>query len=139
MKRILLISVILAAMLLSACSAPATGPQEKSAPASAQLVLSISGMGDTQLGISTKTTQTFRISKQEWYIETECDALDSSGPIAFAVSVFPEGKPVDNYSEVAIVTQTTPGLETNYVHKSGNFYLSVVAINIKSWSIKVYE
>jgi hypothetical protein len=139
MKRILIISIILVALLLSACGAPATGPQEKSAPATAQLVYSTSGMGDIQLGMSSKTTQTFRISKQEWYIETECDALDSGGPIAFIVSVFPEGKPVDNYSEVAIVTQTTPGLETNYVHKAGNFYLSIVAMNIKSWSIKVYE
>ncbi len=137
MKRILLVSVILTAMLLSACAGSApSSPTDKASP---QLVLSISGAGDTLLGMSTKTTQTFRISKDEWYIETNCDALDPSGPIALNVSVFPENKSVDSNEEIAIVSQTTPGTETNYVHKSGNFYLSIVAINIRTWSVKVFQ
>jgi ABC-type phosphate/phosphonate transport system substrate-binding protein len=72
MKRIFLLSVIFAVLILSGCASST----EKAPP---QLVLSISGAGDTLLGMSTKTTQTFRISKREWYLETECDALDSGG------------------------------------------------------------
>ena len=131
MKRILLVSVILTTVLLSGCasSAPTLSPQ---------LVLSINGTGDTQVGVSTRTTQTFHISNQEWYIETDCEALDSGMPVSFIISVFPEGVPIGS-DFVAVISQTTPSLETNYVHKSGNFYLSIVAMNIKTWSIKAYE
>lgn len=140
MKRILLISLILAAMLLSGCGTPATTPTPEPAEMEpAQLVFSLTGSGDEMLGMSTKTTQTFHIDKGEWYIETNCDALDSGGPIALTISVFPEGQPVDNFSYVAIISQTTPGLETNYVHGAGDFYLSIVAMNIRSWSVNVFQ
>ena len=104
-----------------------------------ELVFSLTGSGDEIVGVSTKTTQTFHIDKGEWYIETNCDALNSGGPIALNISVFPKGQPVDNFSFVAIVSQTSPGLETNYVHKAGAFYLSIVAMNIKTWSVKVFQ
>ncbi len=140
MKRILLISLILAAILLSGCGTPATTPiPEPGEMESTQLVFSLTGSGDEILGMSTKTTQTFHIDKSEWYIETNCDALDSGGPIALTISVFPKGQPVDNSSFVAIIGQTTPGLETNYVHEAGDFYLSIVAMNIRTWAVKVYQ
>lgn len=120
-------------------SIPAPTPPAPGGMESTQLVFSLTGSGDEMIGISTKTTQTFHIDKAEWYIETNCAALDSGVPIVFTVSVFPKGQPVDNFNFVAIVGQTTPGLETNYVHKSGDFYLSIVAMNISTWSIKVYE
>jgi len=140
MKRILLMPLILAAMLLSGCGTPATTtPPEPAEMEPAQLVFSLTGSGDKALGMSTKTTQAFHIDKGEWYIQSKCEALDSGGPIALTISVFPKGQPVDNSSFVAIIGQTTPGLETNYVHKAGDFYLSIVAMNIRTWSVKVFQ
>ncbi len=132
--RTLLIPLILVVMLLSGCGTPATTLTE-----SAQLVFSLTGSGDKILGTSTKTTQTFHIDKGEWYIETNCDALDSGGPIALTIFVFPKGQPVYSYSFVATISQTTPGLEANYVHEAGDFYLSIAAMNIKTWSVKVFQ
>lgn len=144
--RTLLILLILTAMLLSGCGTPATTPTPTPTPTTEpaemrpdQLVFSLTGSGDEMLGMSTKTTQTFHIDKGEWYIETNCDALDSGGPIVLTISVFPKGQPVGNSSFVAIISQTTPGLETNYVHEAGDFYLSIVAMNIRTWSVKVFQ
>jgi hypothetical protein len=133
MKKLALVILSLAILSLIGCSST-------SSPAtSTQLVSSWDGQGSAMVGSSVKTTETFHISKGEWYIETSCEALNPSGPIFLAASVFPKDKPVDNYSFVAIANQSTPGSATNYVHASGDFYLSIVGMNVKTWSVKVYQ
>ena len=133
MRKLVLVILSLAILSLIGCSS-ASSP----AAASPQLVSSWDGHGDSIAGSSVKTTETFHISKGEWYIETSCEALNS-GPIFFTASVFPKDKPVDNYSFIGIASQSTPGTATNYMHKKGDFYLSIVGINIKTWSVKVYQ
>jgi hypothetical protein len=108
-------------------------------PTSRELILSLSGSGDDFSGSATTTTKAFHINKNEWYIETTCDALKSTNPVVLIASVFPKDKPVDNYSFVAIASQNTPGSAVNYIHEAGDFYLSVVAMNVKSWSVRVYQ
>lgn len=90
------------------------------------------------MGSSTKTTQIFHINKFEWYIETNCTSLDPSSSIAFVVTAFPGNKPIGN-DFTGIVTQTVPGTETNYIHGSGDFYLQIIGMNVREWSVKVYQ
>ena len=132
--RLLAIIGLLLVILSVGCagsSSPAVSPP--------QLVFSLSGSGDSLLGSSTIDTKVFHISKGEWYIQTTCEALKAASPVFLAASVFPKDKPVDNTSFVAIDSQNTPGTAATYVHQAGDFYLSIVAMNVKSWSVKVYQ
>ena len=135
MKRLLSGIILTAILLFVGCAGGASAP----AVVAPQLVFSINGSGDSYSGSSTKETKAFHISKGEWYIETTCDALKPNSPIFFAASVFPKDTPVDNYSYVAIASQSTPGTAVSYVHQAGDFYLSIVAMNVKNWSGKVYQ
>ncbi len=128
---VIALSVILLSVGCGGNSIPAA-----SAP---QLVFSQSGVGDSLLGSATIETKAFHISKGEWYVETTCEALKPASPVFLAASVFPQGKPVDNTSFVAIASQSTPGKAVSYVHQAGDFYLSIAAMNVKSWSVKVYQ
>jgi hypothetical protein len=134
MHRLLGVFVVSIIMLSAGC-AGGSAPT----PFTPQLVFSQSGMGDSLLGTSATDTKVFHISKGEWYIETTCEALKATSPVFLAASVFPQGKPVDNTSFVAIASQSTPGTAVTYVHQAGDFYLSIVAMNVKSWSVKVYQ
>jgi len=134
MKR--LFGVIGLSLILLSVGCAGTAIPTVSSP---QLVFSLSGSGDSLLGSSTTNTKTFRINKGEWYIETSCDQLKSAVPVVLIVTVFPKDKPVDNSSFVAIASQNTPGTAVSYVHQAGDFYLSIVAMNVKNWSVKVYQ
>ena len=134
MKR-LIVAILLSLVLLSVGCGGAAAP----AVSSPQLVLSQSGSDDSLLGSATTETKVFHISKGEWYIETTCDQMKPGLSVALIASVFPQGKPVDNTSFVAIASQNTPGTATTYVHVAGDFYLSIVAMNVKSSSVRFYQ
>jgi hypothetical protein len=118
--------LLLAVIFALGCAAPAP-----------RLILTQSGSGDTLLGVSTKTTQTFHVNSEQWQIRTSCEAL-KTGSVVFAAAAFPKGKPISN-DFVAMISQTSPGEDINYVHGSGDFYLSIMAVNIKTWKVEIWE
>jgi len=136
MKRLLSGFVLSFILLFIGCGGGASSP----VVSSPQLVFSINGTGDSYPSLlSTKETKAFHISRGEWYIETTCDALEPNRPVSFLVSVFPKDKPVESNNYVSIISQSTTGTAVNYVHVAGDFYLYIVSVNIKDWSVKVYQ
>jgi hypothetical protein len=133
MHKIGLMAILLALFVIGCSNTVSTGQT-----ASPQLIFILEGSGDPDVGMSAKATESFHVSKTEWFIETNCEALDSSNSVGLLVSVFPKGKSIDG-SYIGVVNQNNPGLDKNYFYGTGDFYLTIVAMNVKAWTIKVYQ
>ena len=119
-------------------SKPSLRPPPTNA-SSTTLIYSLSGSGDELIGMGQKTSQSFHITKSEWYINTTCEIHDpQQGSPLLTITIYPEGEAPGNYNFIGIV-QTSITVDKNYVHTSGDFYLQIVAMNIKNWTIEVYE
>ena len=120
-----------------AVSTPSPTPPTNAS--STTLIYSLSGSGDELIGMGQKTSQSFHITKSEWYINTTCEIHDpQQGSPLLTITIYPEGEAPGNYNFIGIV-QTSSTVDKNYVHTSGDFYLQIVAMNIKNWTIDVYE
>lgn len=128
--------ILLAQISCISSAQPAGQSTEYTKP---QLVFGLNGSGDINIGVDSETTQGFHINKGEWVIETNCEALDATNSIYFNVSAYPEGELVNDNNCIGFVLQSSPGTKTSYVHKAGDFYLVIGAINVKEWSVKVYQ
>jgi|SRR4030042_3524009 len=128
------LTAILLALFITSCSNTVSPGQA----ASPQLIFILEGSGDSDVGMSTKTTESFHVSKTEWFIETNCEALDSLNSVGLLATVFPKDKSIDG-SYIGVVNQNNQGLDKNYFYGTGDFYLVIVAMNVKAWTIKVYQ
>ena len=116
---------------------PPTNGSTITQPSSPQLVLNLSGSGDSVLGMGTKSSQTFHISKSEWYIDTTCNTLDSELPLVLNAIIYRQGQPPENF--LGVIGITSSGSDKNYFHASGDFYIEVMVVNVQAWTLKVYE
>ena len=132
MKRILLISVILAAMLLSACAAPShqgmvryndqwLTREEYARIANAKSPVPTPGWTKVTSwkGNSIKDTETFSITANEWRIQwsTEPGQYDMN----FQIYVF---KANGNWKSVA-ANVIGKGSDVSYVRGAGSYYLTI--------------
>ena len=143
MKRLIFACLFLL-MQIGCATSPSSNPGDSGSVQPAEqakvpnLILSFTGSGDLVVGVSSKITQSFHISKNEWFIETDCSSLDPTLQIFFSVAVYPQGELIDdNYIGQAL--QTSPGTAINYIHKAGDFYLSINAMNVREWSVKIFQ
>jgi hypothetical protein len=133
MHKIGLLAVLLALLAISCSNTVSTGQ-----PASPQLIFSLDGAGDPAVGMTATSTDNFHVSKTEWFIETTCEALDASNSVGLTVTVYPKGKTAD-FEYIGAFSQNSPGSDKNYFHDTGDFYLTIVAMNVKTWSIRIYQ
>lgn len=94
-------------------------------------------------GSTGKTSDVFYVSKEHWYIEWECkpDAFsqEHNMGISFSVTLFPTEESLMKPMAL-IANTTTPGADRTYIHNwSGEFYIEVDTMFVKSWTIEVYE
>jgi hypothetical protein len=133
MQKIILI-VILSALFIIGCS----NTTSTNTTANPELIFREEGSGDPVVGMSTEMTETFHVSKTEWYIETNINTLDPSNSVGFTITVFPKGKSADG-QYIGAINEFKQGLDKTYFKGTGDFYLVIVANNIKTWAINVYQ
>ena len=86
-----------------------------------------------------KTSQSFRITKSEWYINTTSKIHDPKlGSPFLIITIYPKGHSPENVHVIGKF-QTSSTVDKYYVHESGGFYLTIAAMNINNWTIEVYE
>ena len=95
---------------------------------------------DTFVGIYDRTTETFTIEGDLWRVRWFAEAEHPEFAF-FALLIYPEGESapfiesVDCYSEDFEVCDIQTGVE--YIIGRGNYYIKVLAANIKGWTIHV--
>jgi len=125
MKRIIVVSLVLVALLV-ACITPTAGYAQEEW----RDVIGFTGKGD-------KTTAPFHISGAKWRINwTVTEAVAGMG--VFGFFVYPEGETV-MYVE-SIMHSDGSASDTTYIYKGkGSFYIKVGAANLSSWTIEVED
>lgn len=128
MKRIIVVSLILVALLM-ACIAPAVlYAQEKWVK-----VQTFTGKGD-------KTTALFHISGTQWRINW---AVETKRPDlgVFVLYVYPKGE-TESFRFIEQIMHDCDGdySDTTYIYEgNGSFYIRVECSNLKSWTIEVED
>lgn len=123
MKRIIVVSLVVVALLI-ACLAPTAHAQEEWVTVT------------TFTGKSDKTTAPFHISGAKWRINWTVKA-DEPEYAGFHFFVYPEGETV---MYVESVSQDGIGSDTTYIYTgNGSFYITVLAANLKSWTIEIED
>lgn len=123
MKRIIVVSLVLVALLV-ACIAPTAYAQEEWVTVK------------TFTAKSDKTTETFYISGAKWRINWTANAESPEFGV-FGFFVYPEGETV---MYVESVSHDGSGSDTTYIYQGNNsFYIKVLAANLSSWTIEVED
>lgn len=136
MKRISLVIIGLSLILATACISPNTESSTENTPAMPVMVFYFNGN-------SPKTSNTFHITKKDWYIEWQCELIDKEPPydfMAVTFGVYPADKRSDDVlSCVGGGAISSPGSDRTYIHNHrGDFYIQVSSFNA-NWEIRVYE
>jgi hypothetical protein len=134
--RIVVSILSIMALLIVVLACAKTTPATTQPP---QLIVSFEGEGDNFVGSSSKNTQSFKITNTQWLIESSCYSLKLANSPVLIINIYPAGKPTNSINLVNIVSQNSPGMATNYVHQPGEFYLQIIGMNIKNWTVKVYQ
>ena len=129
MRRVLIISIILAAMLLSACG-PATTPTPTLTP------LPIEWGGVVGTG-RTMTTERFTINRKPWAIQWMSNPqphAQAEASSVFQIYVYDAKNPT---IVMALAADTMEkGADTYYINETGTFYLNIDALNTY-WEVTV--
>ncbi len=83
-------------------------------------------------GSGTKSTETFRVTEDEWRIKYE---VNGENIMVFSLFIYPKGES-KKYVDIVVATETTN--DESYIYESGEFYLKINAANC-SYRITIEE
>jgi len=111
--------------------ATASTPSQPTTPAQSP---SQSFQSITITGTDSKTTQPFMVDTNEWIVEWEYEPQKNASMVIFSFFIYPRGETTN--CEKAIITETAKGSTYCYA-EPGEYYLEVMAANLKNWQITI--